>query len=125
MPRMKALRVLIIDDDQTVTDLLSKQLIGQGAIPQVASSFQEGVTALRQNPPDIAIVDLMLPEHSGVQLLQQLKESTKNTFFVVLTNLMNAESLLKSANLEVPLILQKADHDPAEIVRAIAEKFPS
>lgn len=125
MPSMKALRVLIVDDDPTVTDTLSKQLIGQGAVPQVAGSFQEGVTALRQNPPDIAVIDLMLPEHSGVQLMQQMKEASANTFFVVLTNLMNAESLLKSANVEVPLILQKADHDPAEIVRIIAEKFPS
>jgi DNA-binding response OmpR family regulator len=122
---MKAMRVLIIDDDPSVTDTLSKQLAGQGATPQVAGSYQEGITALRESPPDIAIVDLMLPEHSGVQLLQQMKQSSGNTFFVVLTNLMNAESLLKSANVDVPLILQKADHDPAEIVRLIAEKFPS
>jgi DNA-binding response OmpR family regulator len=125
MPPMKALRVLIIDDDPSVTDTLSKQLAGQGATPQVAGSYQEGITALRENPPDIAIIDLMLPEHSGVQLLQQMKQAAGNTFFVVLTNLMNAESLLKSANVDVPLILQKADHDPAEIVRLIAEKFPS
>lgn len=117
-------RVLIIDDDPTVTETLSKQLSAQGAIPSIATSYQEGVAALQKNPPDIAIVDLMLPEHSGLQLIKEMKQLTGHTFFVIVTNSMNAESIAKTMNIEMPLILQKADHDPAEIVRIIAEKFP-
>jgi DNA-binding response OmpR family regulator len=121
---MKDRRVLIIDDDPTVSETLSKQLAGQGAIPKIVMSYQEGVTALQTEIPDIAIVDLMLPEHSGIQLIKEMQHLAGHTFFVILTNSMNAESMAKSAGVEIPLILQKADHDPAEIVRLIAEKFP-
>lgn len=121
---MKDRRVLIIDDDPTVSETLSKQLAAQGAIPRVALSYQEGVTALQTDIPDIAIIDLMLPEHSGIQLIKEMQQLAGHTFFVIVTNSMNAESLATSAGVNVPLILQKADHDPAEIVRLIAERFP-
>jgi CheY-like chemotaxis protein len=121
---MNGRRVLIIDDDSVVTETLSKQLAGQGAVAEVVSSYQEGIEALKKNIPDIAIVDLMLPEHSGVQLIKEMKQLAGRTHFVILTNSMNAESLAQSAGVDISLILQKADHDPAEIIRIIAEKFP-
>jgi DNA-binding response OmpR family regulator len=122
---MNGRRVLIIDDDPSVTDTLAKQLQGQGAIPEIAASYQDGIAALKKSVPDVAIVDLMLPEHSGIQLIQEMQHLAGKTFFVILTNSMNAESLAKSAGVEIPLILQKAEHDPAEIVRLIAEKLPA
>lgn len=117
-------RVLIVDDDTTVSETLVKHLTAQGAIPEVVLSYQDGIAALKKNIPDIAIVDLMLPEHSGVQLVKEMKELAGRTFFVILTNSMNAEALAASAGVDISLILQKADHDPAEIVRLISEHFP-
>lgn len=121
---MKNRRVLIIDDDTTVGETLAKHITAVGGIPEIVLSYQEGVAALKKSVPDVAIVDLMLPEHSGVQLVHEMKELAAHTYFVILTNSMNAEQLAKSAAVEIPLILQKADHDPAEIVRLIGEHFP-
>lgn len=121
---MNTRRVLIVDDDTTVCETLAKHLKEEGAIPEIALSYQDGIAALKKNVPDIAIVDLMLPEHSGVQLVKEMKELAGRTFFVILTNSMNAEALAKSADVTIPLILQKADHDPADIVRIISENFP-
>lgn len=121
---MKNRRVLIIDDDTTVGETLAKHVTALGGTPEIVLSYQDGIAALKKNVPDVAIVDLMLPEHSGVQLVQEMKELAGHTYFVILTNSMNAESLAKSAGVEIPLILQKADHDPADIVNRIAEHFP-
>jgi|SRR5690625_288294 len=70
-------RILIIEDDQEISKLLSVILTKSGMVSVLAYSGTEGLLQLQNNTYDLIILDLMLPGISGEELLNQVrKEST-------------------------------------------------
>src|SRR5690625_17082 len=70
-------RILIIEDDQEISKLLSVILTKSGMVSVLAYSGTEGLLQLQNNTYDLIILDLMLPGISGEELLYQVrKEST-------------------------------------------------
>ena len=60
-----ATKIFVIDDDNAVTDLLSVLLTSQGFEVWATNSSTEGLTHIRENTPDLVILDLMMPEMDG------------------------------------------------------------
>lgn len=70
-------RVLVVDDDPQVQDLIRALLsrFGYEIIP--ALNVASAVTVLRSKPlPDVVLLDLMLPDVDGLELLRQMREKT-------------------------------------------------
>jgi two-component system phosphate regulon response regulator PhoB len=68
-------RILIVDDEADVLELLSLDLGKEGYIIQRAQSGSEALSSIRTNRPDLILLDIMLPDMSGVQLTGKLKNS--------------------------------------------------
>jgi DNA-binding response OmpR family regulator len=66
-------RVLLIEDDQSVRDGLELALRRQGHDVQVAGSGEEGLVLLRATPPDILVLDLMLPGIDGYEVCRRVR----------------------------------------------------
>jgi response regulator NasT len=67
--------VLLVDDDPLVLESLSRGLIADGCVVLCATSVDEAERLLDSGPrPDIAIVDVVMPERSGVELAPRLRE---------------------------------------------------
>ena len=66
--------ILIVDDDEILRNRMSRALQDRGYSVQVASGFEEAVTAVEQSPPGRAIIDLKLPGQNGLELLQVVKQ---------------------------------------------------
>ena len=95
--------LLIIDDDQDKCRKLTAQL--QSHSYQIAATH-DGEMALEhidKNPPDLILLDLMLPKISGFELCRQLKRSEENRFIpiIVTTALEDEEDRLKAIELGV------------------------
>ncbi len=68
-------RVLVIDDDQELQDLVGVLLSSVGIEALPAKTAAEGAQILRTPPlPDLLVLDLMLPDVSGLELLRQIRE---------------------------------------------------
>jgi two-component system phosphate regulon response regulator PhoB len=68
-------RVLVIDDDLELQELVSVLLSSIGVESLAARSAAEGAQILRTPPlPDLVVLDLMLPDVSGLELLRQMRE---------------------------------------------------
>jgi len=66
-------KVLMIDDDPGMTDLLTQLLKTRGFDPLVAHSGEEGIKLIRRESPDIVILDLMMPQMDGWQVCTQIR----------------------------------------------------
>ena len=66
--------ILIIDDDASISDMLSEALSEKGYAVQTAYSGTEALMLLSQSKPDLILLDLMLPGLSGEELLPKIKE---------------------------------------------------
>jgi DNA-binding NarL/FixJ family response regulator len=89
-----AMRILIADDSPIVRDRLSNLLgdvDGAEVIAQAKDATQ--AKALAKNlKPDIAILDLRMPQGNGVEVLREIKRGNPDSRVIMLTNFVDAES---------------------------------
>ena len=82
---MTANRLLIIDDDVGLAEMLTEYLAGEGIELSSASSGTLGLRDAQRNDYDLIILDVMLPGISGFELLRQLRDSGSQTPVLMLT----------------------------------------
>lgn len=80
-------RILVIDDDRSLLKMMKLMLEKAGHEAILASSGREGIQSAIDEQPDIAIVDVMMPELSGYDVCRQLRENpnTANIPLLILT----------------------------------------
>ncbi len=67
-------RVLVVDDDETLRVLLRAHLKQTGHRVLLAASAQEAISAVEEHgPPDVAVLDITLPDSHGFELAQKLR----------------------------------------------------
>jgi two-component system response regulator MprA len=70
------LRILLVEDDPAMTALISAGLQYEGFIVTTARTGLEGLDAVAQSPPDLVILDWMLPVLDGLSLCRRLRQSS-------------------------------------------------
>ena len=78
-------RILVIDDDPAVTSVLKRGLSYEGFAVETAKSGVEGLVSARERPPDLVILDVMMPGLSGFEVLQRLRTADDNLPVLMLT----------------------------------------
>ncbi|MFH0799835.1 MAG: response regulator [Pseudomonadota bacterium] len=80
-------RILIIDDEREIADLLKVRLEMANYEVLTANDGQEGLDRARSDKPDLILLDVMMPKLNGYQACRELKnsESTKNIPVMILT----------------------------------------
>jgi DNA-binding response OmpR family regulator len=68
------MRVLLIEDEAQIADFIRRGLTFKGYCVDVASSGEAGLDSARDNPPDLVLLDVMLPGISGVEVCMRLRE---------------------------------------------------
>jgi len=66
--------VLVVDDDQGVREFVRANLELEGYLVREAASAADGLTALEREPPDLILLDVMMPEVDGWEMLRQVQE---------------------------------------------------
>jgi DNA-binding response OmpR family regulator len=77
-------RVLVVDDEPIVRDVLSRYLVKDGFEVDVAEDGQAGIDMFHNNLPDLVLLDLMLPKLDGFQVFERIRSLT-NTPVIMLT----------------------------------------
>ncbi len=77
-------RVLLIEDEDSISEPLAAALQREGFAPAVAGTMAEGLESSRTHPPDLILLDVMLPDGDGRDALRQIR-STSRTPVIMLT----------------------------------------
>lgn len=78
-------RILVIDDDPSVTNLLRRGLTYEGYLVNVAQSGEEGIAIAREHLPDLVILDIMMPGLDGLEVLRRLHTADNRLPILFLT----------------------------------------
>lgn len=84
-PDGEPVRVLVVDDEPTLTDLLSMALRYEGWQVRTAGNGAAALSTARQFQPDAVVLDVMLPDLDGFQVLRRLREHTPTVPVLFLT----------------------------------------
>ncbi|WP_442600648.1 response regulator transcription factor [Paenibacillus sp. KN14-4R] len=89
------MNLLIIEDDASIQMLLKLSLEVEGFHPTISGTISEGLAELSSRTFDLILLDLMLPDQSGFELLKSLRQSYKDIPVILLTakNEMNDKIL--------------------------------
>ena len=79
------MRLLIIEDDDTLRESLAAQLADAGYAVEQAADGREGLYFAMEYPVDLAIIDLGLPEVSGLDIIREAREKGKTYPILILT----------------------------------------
>jgi len=92
-------RVLVVDDEKSMRELLAITLERQGYEVSVAEDGEVAIEAVRRDGFDVIITDLRMPNADGLQVLRAAKEHTPETVVIVITAVGSTETAVEAMKL--------------------------
>jgi len=122
MSETSDIRVLLIDDEQTLLEYLSKRLLKEGFIVKATFSGEEALEVAANNFFDVAVVDLKMPGMDGVETQKRLKEIQPLIQCIVLTGHGSIDTALESGHHNAyKYLLKPIDYE--NLVETIKEAY--
>lgn len=120
--RLEDVRVLIVDDDRDVLESMDAAFQAEGAATQLATDGNEAVRICHEDPPDLVVLDMMLPRRSGFLALEKIKGREDSPIVIMVTanegkrHQAYAESLGVDRYLLKPVPLERLVSVAAELI---------
>ena len=109
-------KVLIVEDDSDLSDLLATTARARGYRPVVASTLTQAIEAVERCLPDVAVVNVALGGESGLELLPRIKELTPDSEIVVVSGTTSLAGTFTSCDMPAFAFVEK----PFDIDRLFA-----
>jgi len=92
-------KIFLIDDDKLIVSMLSRALKKDGYEVDVETESKDVVNKIKYRSPDVVLLDIKLPEQSGIDILYEIKNKGIETEVIMLTADDTAESAVKAMKL--------------------------
>jgi len=94
-------RILIIEDDRDIVELVRYNLANEGFQVAAASDGSTGLAQLRKSPPDLLLLDLMLPKLSGLEICKEIRRNERLNRLPILMLTARGEEADRVVGLEI------------------------
>ena len=116
----RPIHVLLIEDDGAISEMYRVQLEYDGYRVSIVTTGQAGFDALAASPPDIVLLDLLLPDRSGLEIMADIKERfPHHPPVVILSNYGEPTMIERGISLGAIEYLVKSRVTPASLSLAI------
>ena len=115
---MNATRLLLLDDDTDFADAHAEFLESRGFDVNVAYSLQAAERTITNYNPQVALLDLRVGNHSGIELIEKLKQTSPDTICILMTGFGDLDSAVEAVRHGAADYLRKPI-EPEELVRII------
>jgi len=99
MDETAGIRMLVVEDDKALSEIVCEELRERGHMAVAAESVAEGLEQLKQSEFEVALVDLMLPDGSGIDILKKIAEEGLATEAIVLTGYATVDTAIQAMKL--------------------------
>jgi len=122
MPKQK---IVLVEDDETLSEVLYSELTEAGFDVTPAFDGNEGLKQVREKKPNLVLLDIILPEKTGFEVLEELKKdpSTQKVPVIILSLLGEDDDIKKGLKLGADDYIVKSSHAIAEIVEKVKNFF--
>jgi DNA-binding response OmpR family regulator len=104
-----AYKILIVDDEVDIAEALKKRILREGYEAIVAFGGEEALKKIREDDPDIILLDLILPKLNGFEVLEEIRKNHNDKWrpVIILSVKGDLDSVKKGYSLEADLYLTK------------------
>lgn len=114
-----AIRVLLVDDDPEMLDILQRLCKKAGFESDIAGSGEEALDMMRKRNYLIVVSDIIMPGCDGIDLLRKIKQLSPPTHVIMLTGYQILENILTAMRAGADTCLFKPLDDPERLKRAL------
>lgn len=119
-------KVLIIDDDPFISEMYVLKFKDEHFDVLVAQSGKDGLKKISEYDPDVILLDVVMPDMDGFQLLEELKkQGGRPRKIIMLTNLGQKEDVERGMALGVRDYMVKAHFTPSEVAERVKKLLAS
>ena len=113
--------ILVIEDDKFLRELIIQKLVKEGYETSEAVDGEEGIKKVKEERPDLVLLDLILPGIDGFEVLTRMKEdpALSSIPVIILSNLGQKEDVERGLKMGAIDYLIKAHFTPGEIIDKI------
>lgn len=116
--------ILIVEDEQPIATMLQDIFTRVGHRVTHAANGAEALTQIENNPPDLILLDVMMPTMSGREMLHRLKETHHEQIpVIVLTNNDDVEVIADMLGSGANDYVVKSDMSPESIINAVEHRL--
>lgn len=118
-------KIAIIEDDQAISQMYRFKFEGEGYTVDTADNGKRGLALAESMKPDIILLDIMMPEMTGDQMLEELRKTDwgKSIKVIILTNMGEQEIPPKVKELGVSGVILKADMTPKQVAEIVKKQL--
>lgn len=120
-----ASKIAIIEDDQAISQMYRIKFEAEGYQVETAANGKLGLSLVEQMKPDIILLDLMMPEMTGDQMLTKMRATPwgKNIKVIILTNMGEQEAPKAIKDLDVQRFIVKAEMTPRQVAEMVKNEL--
>lgn len=118
-------KIAIIEDDLAISQMYRIKFEAEGYAVETAENGKLGLELAESIKPDIILLDLMMPEMNGDEMLAQLRETDwgKDMKVIILTNMGEQEVPERIKELGVSSFILKADMTPRQVAEVVKKQL--
>ncbi len=120
-------KILIVEDDKILSDLLGKKLKDAGFEVTFAFNGVEGLDSLRVNKPDLMLLDIMMPEKSGMEVMEEMNKEEEISLakipVIIISNSGQPVEIDRVLELGAKDYLIKAEFNPQEVIEKVIKQI--
>lgn len=121
------MKIYIIDDDFSIRKMLENiiQMKNLGEIIGSTGNSNEAIEDIEILQPDIVLIDLLLPEIDGIEIIRQAKETSPNTFFIMISKVFSKDMIAKAYKTGTEYFINKPINvlEAASVIEKVKEKI--
>lgn len=96
MKNDEAFRILVVDDNKELREILEEFLKGEGHDVEGSPNGRDALERHQQSPFDLIITDLNMPEISGMELIKTIRKDNQDTEFVIITGYASMDTAVEA-----------------------------
>lgn len=113
----KNVKILIVEDDKDICEMYAITFMKKGFTVYTAFDGRGALTKYQNKKPDIVLLDIMMPNVDGFQVLKEIRKEVNRYVPVIMLTNLDADAFSKEAEFDnIDAYLIKSHHSPSEIV---------
>jgi len=122
-PRGTSKKILIVEDDEDFICIIREKFLGEGFPVVTAGNGEEGLEMLKEEKPDLILLDIMMPIMDGMEMAKRMKEAKIGIPVIFLTNMGDVDHMSKAMEIIPSDYIIKADVPIDKIVAQVKKKL--
>ncbi len=120
-----AKKILLVEDEELILDLLQKKLTNEGYEVSVARDGQEGLKLIKEIKHDLILLDIIMPKMGGFEVMEEMQkdQELKEIPVIIISNSGQPVEIDKAQELGAKDWLIKTQFDPQEVIDKIVRQI--